>query len=106
MLYFALSVKSDNFANICASLGCLGFTSLAITPIALEVSVEYTYPIPETTSSGALCAWGSLLAVIMIVVMTVFVDISHWLGLGGFVACLISSLFMGKDYKRQQLDSS
>lgn len=99
ILWFALVLIPNNLTVIAASLACLGFTALAITPVALEVAVEYTYPIPESTSSGFLCAFGNLLALAYIGVMS-FVEAQAWIGLGTFALTLIIALFLGRDYKR------
>ena len=98
-LWFALALVPDNRVVIACSLAVLGFSALSVLPVVLEVGVEYTYPIPESTSSGFLCAWANLFAIIYIGVLS-FVNGQAWIGLGTFVVALILVLFLQREYRR------
>jgi len=104
-LWFALSLVPDNRLVIACSCALLGFTALSLLPIVLEVSVEYTFPIPEPTSSGFLCAWGNLFALVYIGVLS-FVDGQAWIGLGTFVVVVILGAFTAREYKRLNFENS
>ena len=53
-----VSRLTDRQVLVALVVGCLGLFGFAFYPIALELSVETTYPVAEATSSGVLMLSG------------------------------------------------
>ncbi|CAO3624077.1 unnamed protein product [Cunninghamella echinulata] len=68
ILYLVLffMVKKDNYDAIMAICAILGFFTLSLLPVALELSVESTYPVSETISSSTLWMCSQVLGLIFI----------------------------------------
>ena len=59
--------------------GVLGAFMVPILPIALEVGVECTYPVPEEYSSGVLMLAGQLFGIAFTFAMPPLIDLrSNW----------------------------
>ncbi|XP_075247403.1 solute carrier family 49 member A3-like isoform X1 [Convolutriloba macropyga] len=59
--------KSDNEVFILLGVGWFGFFGLVLFPLALELSVECTYPVSESASSGIVILAGQLIGIVMLV---------------------------------------
>ncbi|KAI8090034.1 major facilitator superfamily domain-containing protein [Halteromyces radiatus] len=68
-LYLALLmvVKKDNYNVIIAICAILGFFMFSLLPVALELSVESSYPISETISSSSLWMCSQILGLIFLI---------------------------------------
>lgn len=65
---FIFAVRKDFFAWICVVCVFIGFLSFGLLPVALELGVECTYPIPPSASTSLLWMGGQTFAVIFLVV--------------------------------------
>ncbi|CAO3594954.1 unnamed protein product [Absidia cylindrospora] len=75
-LYLALLmvVKQDNYNVIIAICAILGFFMFSLLPVALELSIECTYPISETISSSSLWMCSQILGLIFLVALNALRD--------------------------------
>ncbi|ORZ06032.1 major facilitator superfamily domain-containing protein [Absidia repens] len=75
-LYLALLmvVKKDNYDVIIAICAILGFFMFSLLPVALELSIECTYPISETISSSSLWMCSQVLGLIFLVALNALRD--------------------------------
>lgn len=64
---FIFIVYENNVIGICIISGLLGFVSFALLPVALELGVECTYPIPPSSSTALLWMGGQLCAVLFLI---------------------------------------
>ncbi|KAJ8656646.1 hypothetical protein O0I10_007723 [Lichtheimia ornata] len=70
-MYLALLmvVKSDNFAPIIVIAALMGFFTFSLLPVALELSVESSYPVSESFSSPFLWLASQILGLVFVVSM-------------------------------------
>ena len=64
-LMFTLVLPLKIFWLVCISTGLMGFFCFAALPVALELSVECTYPVDEGTSAGLMWLVGQLFGIII-----------------------------------------
>jgi FLVCR family MFS transporter 7 len=64
-LMFTLVLPTGIFWLVCISTGMMGFFCFAALPVALELSVECTYPVSESTSAGLMWLVGQLFGIII-----------------------------------------
>ena len=103
-------MKPDNMVSLSFSLASLGFFALGLVPVALELTVEYTFPIAELISSALLLTICSLVAFVFIFMMSALLQTensqnANWFCLGALGFGLFASFFLTTDYKRLQYDS-
>ncbi|RUP46758.1 hypothetical protein BC936DRAFT_146553 [Jimgerdemannia flammicorona] len=67
-IVFIFVVGGNNYAAIAVMSALIGLTSFSLLPVALELGVESTYPISESTSSSILWGAGELFTVIFLVI--------------------------------------
>lgn len=60
MLFCLLELKPHNSAVLTVGFGLMGFCIMPLLPVALECSVECTYPVPEESSASLLMLAGNL----------------------------------------------
>lgn len=68
-LAFFFVVKTGNYSAIMAICVLLGFFTFSLLPVALELSVESSYPISESISSSLLWMCSQVLGLIILAVM-------------------------------------
>ena len=109
----------QSFSLVCLAMGSLGFFSLAALPVALELSVECTYPVGESTSAGLMFLAGQLFGLIITFSMNALVgpkpgpleiiaqpDMTNacWFVSGGALFSAIIMLFFKTEYHRLKID--
>jgi sugar phosphate permease len=113
---FTLQIRPDNNMIICASAAGFGAASVPILPIALAVTTEVTYPLPEEASTGLLILGGNYFGVFFTYYFAelleksttftgVFTPAAYAMIAILTVACLFALLFNGT-YKRQMAENS
>lgn len=117
-LMFTLALPTRIFWLVSISTGLMGFFCFAALPVALELSVECTYPVDEGTSAGLMWLTGQLFGIIITFSMDGlqgskedgFADPvmtnSCWFvtAMAGFAAFLL--FFFKTDYRRLSVDLS
>lgn len=73
---FVFVVEKDSFVWICLICCLIGFCSFGMLPVALELGIECTYPLPASTSTSVLWMGGQTLAVIFLIVGDLMRDLS------------------------------
>lgn len=75
--FFEVSRLHDQAINIAFSLCLFGFFALPLIPACMELGVEVTYPVAESTSSGLLWSIAQIVGIVMVVIGQVLqVDVS------------------------------
>lgn len=117
-LMFTLVLPMRIFWLVSISTGMMGFFCFAALPVALELSVECTYPVDEGTSAGLMWLTGQLFGIIITFAMDGLqgskepgidqpsMTNSCWFvtSAAGFAAFLL--MFFKTDYKRLSVDLS
>ncbi|KAG0757552.1 hypothetical protein G6F57_003818 [Rhizopus arrhizus] len=68
-LAFYFVVKTGNFGSLVAICILMGFFTFSLLPVALELSIESSYPISESISSSMLWMCSQVLGLIFLVVI-------------------------------------
>ncbi|XP_065174769.1 solute carrier family 49 member A3-like [Sycon ciliatum] len=69
LTWFAMvSSLRDQTALIYASLAFFGFFGYGLLPVALELSVECTYPVAEATSAGVMWLAGQVTGILLVII--------------------------------------
>eukprot|EP01135_Chromosphaera_perkinsii_P001659 Nk52_evm36s208 gene=Nk52_evmTU36s208 len=66
--FFIISLKPGNSIFIYSSLSLLGFFTLPLLPLALNLAADMTYPVAENISNGLVLALGNVCAFVMTMV--------------------------------------
>jgi MFS transporter, FLVCR family, MFS-domain-containing protein 7 len=67
-------IRPNAYAGICVLCALLGAASFSLLPLALELSVELTHPVPPEVSASIYWIGGQLLGGIFIIVMNALRD--------------------------------
>lgn len=67
--YIFLIVKTGNFGSLVAICILMGFFTFSLLPVALELSIESSYPISESISSSMLWMCSQVLGLIFLAVI-------------------------------------
>lgn len=73
-LAFIWVIRPNAYAGICVLCAALGAASFSLLPLALELSVELTHPVPPEVSASIYWIGGQLLGGIFIIVMNALRD--------------------------------
>lgn len=73
-LLFIWVIRPNAYAGICVLSAVLGAASFALLPVALEISVELTHPVPPEVSASIFWLGGQFLGAIFIIVMDALRD--------------------------------
>eukprot|EP00053_Salpingoeca_punica_P019830 m.203080 g.203080 ORF g.203080 m.203080 type:complete len:454 (-) comp17732_c0_seq2:334-1695(-) len=73
-MMFVLVNKPGNFGLLLTASGLTGFFAFGILPVALELSVECSYPVSEGSSAGYLWLNGQALGIVTTFSMNAFAD--------------------------------
>ncbi|ORX55718.1 MFS general substrate transporter [Hesseltinella vesiculosa] len=75
-LAFYFVVKLDDYAALAAVCAILGFFMFSLLPVALDLSVESSYPVTETISSSSLWMCSQVLGLIWLVAFDSLFDVN------------------------------
>lgn len=64
VLMLEFTLKKDNFVILCIHLAFFGFFLIATLPVGFSFSVDLTYPVNETLSSGFLILFSTIFGTI------------------------------------------
>lgn len=67
-------IRPNNYAAICAVCAILGAASFSLLPLALELAVELTHPVPPEVSAAIFWIGGQFLGGIFVIVMDALRD--------------------------------
>ncbi|KAI8342364.1 major facilitator superfamily domain-containing protein [Chlamydoabsidia padenii] len=73
-LALLLVVKKDNYTVIMVICAILGFFIFSLLPVALELSVECSYPVSETISSASLWMCSQVISLVFLLAMNALRD--------------------------------
>jgi MFS transporter, FLVCR family, MFS-domain-containing protein 7 len=73
-LAFIWVIRANAYAGICVLSGALGAASFSLLPLALEMSVELTHPVPPEVSASIYWIGGQFLGGIFIIIMNALRD--------------------------------
>jgi MFS transporter, FLVCR family, MFS-domain-containing protein 7 len=73
-LAFIWVVRPNAYAGICVLCAILGAASFSLLPLALELSVEFTHPVPPEVSAAIYWIGGEFLGGIFIIIMNALRD--------------------------------
>jgi FLVCR family MFS transporter 7 len=73
-LLFISVIRPSAYAGICFLCAVLGAASFSLLPLALELSVELTHPIPPEVSSSIYWIGGQIVGAISIIIMDALRD--------------------------------
>lgn len=68
-LAFIWVIRPNAYAGICVLCALLGAASFSLLPLALELSVELTHPVPPEVSASIYWIGGQVLGGIFIIIM-------------------------------------
>jgi MFS family permease len=100
-LAFIWVICPNAYAGICVLCALLGAASFSLLPLALELSVELTHPVPPEVSSSIYWIGGQLFGGIFIIVMDALRDddgspannMTKALIFEGVIACVVIPCF-------------
>jgi len=99
---------SFNIASIYTACIIGGFCINGSIPLLYELTIECTYPIPETVSIGALSLVNNVFTFVFLLLLNVpsiGVSWMNWLLLAICVTCTILLTLLRENYKRSSIDS-
>jgi hypothetical protein len=67
-------IRENDYAGICVLCALLGAASFSLLPLALELSVELTHPVPPEVSAAVYWIGGQFLGGIFIIIMNALRD--------------------------------
>lgn len=73
-LAFIWVIRPNAYAGICVLCALLGAASFSLLPLALELSVELTHPVPPEVSASIYWIGGQFLGGIFIIIMNALRD--------------------------------
>jgi MFS transporter, FLVCR family, MFS-domain-containing protein 7 len=73
-LAFIWVIRSNAYAGICVLCALLGAASFSLLPLALELSVELTHPVPPEVSASIYWIGGQVLGGIFVIIMNALRD--------------------------------
>jgi MFS transporter, FLVCR family, MFS-domain-containing protein 7 len=73
-LAFIWVIRPNAYAGICVLCAVLGAASFSLLPLALELAVEFTHPVPPEVSSAIYWIGGQFLGGIFIIIMNALRD--------------------------------
>jgi predicted MFS family arabinose efflux permease len=77
VLLLEFTIKKDNFVNLCIHLAFFGFFLIATLPVGFSFSVDLTYPVNETLSSGFLILFSTIIGTIYSYTATYILSVSR-----------------------------
>jgi MFS transporter, FLVCR family, MFS-domain-containing protein 7 len=73
-LAFIWVIRPNAYAGICVLCAVLGAVSFSLLPLALELSVEFSHPVPPEVSASIYWIGGQFLGGIFIIIMNALRD--------------------------------
>ena len=111
-LVFIWVIRPNSYAGICVLCALLGAASFSLLPLALELSVELSHPIPPEVSASIYWIGGQLLGGIFIIIMNALRDdngvpkenMKRSLIFQGVVACIAVPWFFFVKLRQARLE--
>ncbi len=93
----------------CISIAMLGMFACPTVPLTLELSVETTFPVPESISASILNACSTTVSAICIITLDLIekgtsMQKALWIMLGLLSAALISTFLFNSKFKRLEFE--
>lgn len=110
MSWFSLAAeKSDNRISLGACSAFLGVFTTAILPVAMDTSVEITYPMPESVTASLLMMSAQFFGIILIFSTSAIheswgVQVGNWSLTIISLVSLFLMLFFRPEYKRMKAE--